>query len=408
MTYQAANPTTSAAVRYEQIAGEIEALLPEIEAKAEESEALNRLSDDTFAALRECGAFMLLMPREVGGVELRHVDAMRIAERVSWAHASAGWCVIVNNAVGGSLSLLLSDAGAEEIFPGTSTVMVAGNGVPRGYARSVEGGYMIRGNWAYGSGIHHAQWIHSGCFLQDDAGKLILDEAGKPRIIIAHHPRSTVVLKGNWDVLGLRATGSFDYTLDGMEELFVPERCCYAFNNATYKRGGLQGSIGLVGYTAWGHTSWALGVGRRMLDELEALAPKRMDAFGRMSDSPIFRHQLALAEARYRSARAYVYQTWTELADGFAAGRTATVAQMADVKLAMRHIHDVVSDVGTFAYRQARGASLHAGVMQRFYRDIHSGTQHILMADEIVQECGRAILKQYGEDASWQVFGIQG
>src|SRR3546814_2340170 len=52
----------------------------------------------------------------------------------------------------------------------------------------------------------------------------------------------------------------------------------------------------------------------------------------------------------------------------------------------MRHIHDVVSEVGTFAYRTARGTSLHDGLMQRVYRDIHSGTQHIHLADQVVQE----------------------
>ena len=57
-------------------------------------------------------------------------------------------------------------------------------------------------------------------------------------------------------------------------------------------------------------------------------------------------------------------------------------------KLCLRHLHDVISDVATFAHRAARGASLHATPMQRVYRDIHAGTQHILMADQIVEECG--------------------
>jgi hypothetical protein len=46
--------------------------------------------------------------------------------------------------------------------------------------------------------------------------------------------------------------------------------------------------------------------------------------------------------------------------------------------------------------------------MQRFYRDIHSGTQHILMADQIVEECGRALLGLPGPGAQWTVFGVTG
>ena len=68
----------------------------------------------------------------------------------------------------------------------------------------------------------------------------------------------------------------------------------------------------------------------------------------------------------------------------------------------------MISEVGTFAYRAARGASLRNTVMQRFYRDIHSGTQHILMADQIVEEAGRALLGLPGPDAQWSVFGVVG
>jgi alkylation response protein AidB-like acyl-CoA dehydrogenase len=386
----------------------VESILPAIEAAAEESEQLNRLSDSTFKLLRDAGLYSMMMPKEVGGAELSHVEAMSLGERVAWAHGSAGWCVIVNNAVGGVLSLLVPDKGASEIFAGGADTTVAGNGVPRGYARPVEGGYMIKGHWAYGSGIHHAQWIHSGCFVTDDQGNVIKQANGQPEVVVTHHPRETIELRGNWDVLGLRATGSFDYTLKDADELFVPQHRCYSFNESKAKRGGRQGDLGLVGYTAWGHTTWALGVGRRMLDELAKLAAKRVDAFGKMNESATFKYEFARAEARFRSARAFAYQAWTSLAETFAAGDTASLEQIADVKLAMRHVHDVISDVGTFAHRAARGASLHNGVMQRFYRDIHSGTQHILMADEVVQECGRVYLGAVGDQAKWGVFGVDG
>ncbi len=396
------------AANFETMQAKVESILPAIEAASEESEALNRLSDTTFELLKANGLYSMLMPKELGGAELPHVDAMRLAERVAWAHGSAGWCVVVNNAVGGVLSVLLPDDGAREVFAGGPDTMVAGNGVPRGFARKVEGGYLIKGHWAYGSGIHHAKWIHSGCFLTDDDGNMLKLANGAPRIVVTHHPRDTIVLKGNWDVLGLRATGSFDYTLKDGAELFVPDRCCYDFAVAEAQRGGKQSTLGLVGYTAWGHTSWALGVGRRMLDELAKLASKRVDAFGKMNEGGVFKFEFARAEAKYRSARAFIYQSRGGLADTFAHGGEASVEQIADIKLALRHIHDVISEVSTFAHRAAHGASLHDGVMQRFYRDIHSGTQHILMADEIVQECGRVYLGAYGPNAKWEVFGVNG
>jgi len=56
---------------------------------------------------------------------------------------------------------------------------------------------------------------------------------------------------GNWDVLGLRATGSFDYTLSEGVELFVPTDMTYDFDIGAPRRGGVQGALGLAGYSAW-------------------------------------------------------------------------------------------------------------------------------------------------------------
>jgi alkylation response protein AidB-like acyl-CoA dehydrogenase len=273
----------------------------------------------------------------------------------------------------------------------------------------VDGGYMISGNWAYGSGITHAEWIHTGCFVTDPSGKdMVIQPNGQPKVVITHHPRSTIKLLGNWDVLGLRATGSFDYTLAEGDELFVPTYRTYDFDIAAPRRGGLQGVLGLAGFSAWAHSSWAIGVGRRMLDELIKVIVQRTDAFGKSSDSASFKFQFAQAEVKFRAAHALIYSTWRGVSDGFARGEKPSLEQMTMIKLAMRHLHDVISEVSTFAHRAARGASLRNTPMQRFYRDIHSGTQHILMADQIVEEAGRALLGLPGPNAQWTVFGVVG
>ena len=74
----------------------------------------------------------------------------------------------------------------------------------------------------------------------------------------------------------------------------------------------------------------------------------------------------------------------------------------------MRHIHDVISDLSTFAHRASRGVSLRRSDLQRCYRDIHGGTQHILLADEIAQACGKVLMGAAGEDAQWNVLGLGG
>ena len=48
-----------------------------------------------------------------------------------------------------------------------------------------------------------------------------------------------------------------------------------------------------------------------------------------------------------------------------------------------------------------------SSILQRCYRDAHSGTQHILLADEIIAECGRVLLGTPGPTARWTLFGVK-
>jgi indole-3-acetate monooxygenase len=383
-----------------------EGLLPLVESDSDEAEKLYHQTDRVVAELRRNGLYSLLTPRALGGAELPYVEAMELVEMVSRADGSAGWCMMVEGVMGASAGAFLPDDGARTIYPDGADVTMAGNGVPRGFARPVDGGYMIKGDWAYGSAIFHAEWIHSGCFVMD-GDKMKMTDDGHPIVVLCHHPRDTIDLKGNWDVLGLRGTGSYDYSTVE-DELFVPADRCFMFDNPTQLRGGIQFESGLVGMTTWGHTSWALGVGRRALDELAGLARERADLFGRLCDSPTFKLSFADAEAKYRAARAFVYSAWTSLCESAARDEPANLEQLALIRLAMRHIHNEISEISTFAHRATRGASLRPSVLQRCYRDIHSGTQHLLLADEIVQECGRVLLGTTSDNAKWTVFGVDG
>ena len=301
-----------------QLAQAAQDMLPLVEAEADEAERLTHMTDKIVTEWRRTGLNAMLTPKELGGPQISYSDSMRIVERMAHADGSTGWCLMVEVVMGGSMGSMLPEIGAQTVFGKGADIVGAGNGVPRGAAREVDGGYMIKGHWSYGSGIQHAEWIHSGCFIMDGDKMRMLD-GHVPDIVLCHHPRDTVVLKGNWDTLGLRGTGSYDYTLkDG--EIFVPSHMTYKFNGAVPQRGGIQYSAGLVTITTWGHTGWALGVGRRTLDELAKMCHGRVDAFGKMTDSLSFRQKFAEAEAKYRAARAFVYESWESDRQSLCAG----------------------------------------------------------------------------------------
>lgn len=405
MTTQTARETRSNTPSYDDLLRTTNSVLPLVEAEADEAERLYHQTDKLVAEFRRNGLYRIMIPKALGGYEMPWVEGMDLIERVSRADGSAGWCMMVEGVMGASIGSFIPDQGARTVYPNGADVTAAGNGVPRGFARPVDGGYMIKGHWAYGSAITHAEWIHSGCFVMD-GDKMKMTADGHPEIVLCHHPKASITLKGNWDSLGLRGTGSYDYVQNG-EELFVPKYMTYPFDGAQLARGGIQYSPGLPVSTTWGHTAWALGVGRRALDELRKLANARADVFGKLTDSASFKQGFAQAEAKYRSARAFVYGSWDDLCETFAKDQPPTVEQIALIRLAMRHLHDVISEISTYGHKVSRGVSLRPSHLQRAYRDIHSGTQHVLLADEIVQECGKVLLGAVGKDAQWQMFGVK-
>jgi len=323
---------------------------------------------------------------------------------VAIADGSTGWCSMVSNVAGCTVGAYLPEEGAKQVWKDGPDRTLAGQGVPRGHARRVDGGFMIKGEWSYGSGIYHAEVIHSGCTVMKD-GKPEMDADGVPEIILAHFDPEEMILGDNWDVMGLRGTGSYDYTLK-QEELFVPDYMCYRYSANVPVRGGNQYSPGLIGFTTWGHTAWAMGIGRRLLDEIAGIARSKGNVFGLIGEGTAFKYELAQAESKYRSARAFCHQVWSEISESLIRGEPASLEQTALIRMAMRHMHDVISEISTFTHKSGGGVSLRPSVIQRCFRDIHAGTQHILLSDQIYQECARVLLGMTGKDARWNIFGV--
>jgi hypothetical protein len=95
-----------------------------------------------------------------------------------------------------------------------------------------DGGHLLSGQWSFGSGLLHSGFIHS-------LG--VVEGTGEPRIFVTPVDRATLI--HNWDVMGLRATGSIDYTMDNV---FVPEHFSHFAVTETPERGGNLYRLGII------------------------------------------------------------------------------------------------------------------------------------------------------------------
>ena len=109
-------------------------------------------------------------------------------------------------------------------------------------------------------------------------------------MLVAFVPRDEITFTDGWHVQGLKGTGSYDYNC---QDVFVPEcRTMPLFSREPLRGNSAAGRMGLMAVTAAGHASWALGVAKSMLDDVEELAATKV----RMSDMATLGHPADLPE----------------------------------------------------------------------------------------------------------------
>jgi indole-3-acetate monooxygenase len=367
---------------------------PDIEAQAEENERAGRLNDATLEVLTKIGALEAMVPAEYGGADLTIYDVLRVYESLSYVDSSTAWVAMIPGVQG--KGLLLLDTETRDKLSTNGYPFVAGQGAPRGSATVVDGGYRVSGRWSYGSGLLHCDTVTGVAVVVDDTGP-VLDSQGNPDVIIFYTPATSATVDGNWDVLGMRATGSVDYSLT---DVFVPEE--HVGREPFTRALGGDGQAKLLGFTGWvmtPHCAVPLGTGRRILDELASFA-RRPSSRGRLADDPRFAHGYGKAEAAYRSARAFMYEAFGEAQERMNRGEPASRRDLTHMRAASVLIHDVNVENATFALREAGGFGLHSGLLQRLYRDIMAMGQHIQASQPTWGEVTKDYLGE-ADDLQW-------
>lgn len=350
------------------------------------------LAEPVVEAMHKHKMFGMWVPRSVpGGAELDPVSSLETIANVAYGDPSAGWVMMAASLAVGTGAAYLEDEAVDELFGGPRMPVIAGQGTRPGKAVRHKDGFLLSGSWSFASGIKHGTHIHT-------LG--LIEETGEPRIFVL--PVGEVNLIDNWDVMGLRGTGSIDYTIDNA---YVPESYTHFAVTEEPKRGGNVYTVGIIGFAAMCHSGWALGIGRRLLDEMKALVQERGGAKGPQGGSQSFQENYARAEGAYRSARAYVMETWADARETLDRNETLSIRQHTLIRSAMIHVTAASHQVSQFVYQSAGTLGLRSGTIQRLFRDMHAGTQHVIASPPVYQAVGRE-LADLAEGHQWQFLNL--
>jgi alkylation response protein AidB-like acyl-CoA dehydrogenase len=394
------NSATHAVPTVDDLLAGLDEIAPQLAADPDADEDARQISRKAYDLLEAGGYTSMLAASEFGGLDLGPLDGLRVIERLSEIDVAAGWTTMIFNSHLKDLHFL--DRGAAEKLYAAGPPKIAGQGAPTGKAEKVEGGYRITGRWSYGSALPFADFVATAAMITEN-GKPVMLPSGAPDVILFVTPKKNVSDDGNWDVLGLRATASNDYS---MTDVFVPQEMTRPnLFQAGFQWGGRSALLTMPGWLMWDHTSVELGLGRRLLDELAAYACQASIRRGRLAESPVFSSEFAQAEAAFRSAHAWVYRVWEDVQATVDADRPLSRAQLTDTRAALLHIHDVNERNASFVFRQAGGASLRPGTLQRLCRDAMAAGQHLLLSTSSYIDCGRDYLGE-AEGQQWSFYAL--
>ena len=365
-----------------------------VSSHADATEKAGTMVPELVAAFREAGLFWLLLPAELGGTGADFTTAIDVLEEVSRADGSTGWSLMANMTGTALAGAFAGEDAADAMFGGDKLGICAGMLGPGGKSVEVAGGITGSGKYAFGSGCGHADWFGAGMLVMED-GKPRTLANGAPEVRVCFLPRERVQVIGNWDVVGLQGTGSYDYLVP---EQFVPDSYQMERSSLVPARGGALFTAGIPGYACLGHAAFALGVMKRSLEEvvLVVVGKKRPAYPTTVGDHPVFRREFSLQEAAYQCTRAFVVNVFADAQSTLLAGGTLSPAQRARFRQCTTYVHEVGANVVRFAYTWAGSAAQpKASPLGRCMRDFGVGTQHVFVDPVSMSDAAPPIMAEW-------------
>ena len=355
-----------------------------IETHFKESEEQGHLSQATADALLAAGLLGLKLPLELGGAEADPVTQMMVISELANIDTSAAWCTMVSATNVGSAGAFLPDKGIEQVFRKGNHPMIAGVGMPFGEAKKVDGNsFEISGKWPYGSGIKTSTWVTAGAKVNQEVNTVEI------RAILR---KDEVQIIENWDVSGLRGSGSNDFSA---EKVRIPNYMTWAGDDSP-KRGGNLYNIQRPAFVVFGHAGIALGTARRALKEITSYSQERTRRWpgqNTISSNAIFQSDIGQLDLKLRAMNALAVQEFEEAWRYAQEGKKLSEKEQAKIRAIGSWVTKESLDIVTKSFQYAGGTALNKNnSLQQCFRDMYAAAQHFMVSGTHFESYGHEYL----------------
>lgn len=374
-------------------------LAPSVRDARDQAEQMRQTPPALAAEITRAGIYQMYLPRSMGGPETPPLTAFRVVEELSKADGSVGWCAMIATALSMNTARLPAEVGRD--LAGTpADYRGAGSARPGGRAWAVPGGYRVKGRWNFASGIQNARWLYCTCIMMD-GDKPAQTPTGTPVLRAVWVPRESVTIVDTWSVMGMRGTGSQDFTVD---DVIVPAARSCPSDSPPLETGPLYNQ------RAWYVHLWtpsaanALGIARGAIDSLAEIAATEASTMSAnlLRDRSMVQTRIAEADAIVNAARAYVFDAVGTLWQTLSAGQTPSDHAIAQGRLAIVHaMHESVRAVDKVFHAAGTNAIYTRLPLERAFRDVHVAVQHAAALPLYFESAGKVLLGLRPGDPGW-------
>jgi alkylation response protein AidB-like acyl-CoA dehydrogenase len=337
---------------------------------------------DMIEKFKKVGIYRAAAPARFGGDALPPAEFLRMVERISAADGSTGWVASFGSALVYLAALPLETQA--DLYKDGPDVAFAGGLFPVQPAKDTGTGFLVNGRWKWASGCMGADVLGVGIPGDETTG-------GKPRTVLLRPDQVEIVQ--DWDVVGMAGTGSFDLVVRDVE---VPKE-------RTFIRGG-QPTVDepLYRYPALAYAAQVLavvnlGIARAALDYAEEVGGGGTGVTGapKLADRAYYRIDIARAEARLRSARAYFYEAAEDAYATVLAGDPVTDPQNGHLRLSCTHAVQTGAEVVRSVFElSGTNAIYNDHPLLPLLRDSLVPTQHAFLTTAMYDAAGAVLMGQ--------------
>jgi alkylation response protein AidB-like acyl-CoA dehydrogenase len=263
-------------------------------------------------AMTRAGIFRMQLPVHYGGYECDTSTSVDVGMQLGRGDGSAAFCVAAWWVMTWAVSHF-PDEVQEEIFSDPD-VRICGTFVPAGAGVIADGGVVVSGEWPFNSGAWHSGWKMLSTMIPTPDGSDL-----EP--IMAVVPMSDLKIVDDWEVAGLRGTGSITTVA---EDVFIPAARYQRLSDVMRQEFGHNRSLGspiyrgpVVGTLSAINTGKMVGLAKAASEAFfERLdRPIAHTTYARQRDAPVTHLQVAEATMMIEEAESHAREL-ASLVDG--------------------------------------------------------------------------------------------